>query len=272
MELVSAAKMRKAIAADLASRAYATAARKIIEDVSASSHGAEALHLLMKPHDAVKSVLMVVFTSDRGLCGSFNSQVLRIADTEMRARQAKGQKVSLITIGKRGAVVFKARGVEAAHVFTNLSNNPTSNDIRPVAKIAITGFLSGEFDEVVLAYSDFKSALVQVPKVTQLLPLVSVENVDDTRSTIHESSEFIFEPTAKELLEAVVPRLIETLVYQALLESNASEHSARMMNMKNATTNASDMIDDFTLMMNQVRQAGITREISEISAGKAALE
>jgi F-type H+-transporting ATPase subunit gamma len=268
MELVSAAKMRKAVAANLASRAYSSAARKIIEDV-AGRISAEEAHHLMIPRTDVKKVLMIVFTSDRGLCGSFNAQVVRLADTEVKARQAKGQGVQLVSVGKRGAMTFKIRGLDADHIFSNLSNNPTAQDVWPIAKIAVKGFMDGSFDEVMLAFTDFKSALVQTPRVTRLLPFIADVQAEDVGEY---QGDYAFEPSPKELLDTVVPRLVETLIYQALLESNASEHSARMMNMKNATSNASDMIDDFTLMMNQVRQAGITREISEISAGKAALE
>jgi len=266
MELVSAAKMRKAVAADLASRSYASAARLVVEEVARTLPAGVHHPLLHKNDQAKARSLFLVFSSDKGLCGGFNAQILKTTELEIRRRKDSGEEVDVIAIGKRGASYFKSRANLMA-AFSDLSNNPQSRDVLPISSLAVKEFLKGNYRQVVLCYNDFKSAMVQVPTVRVALPLVA-----EGKHEGEGGAEFLFEPEPQELLNIIVPRLVETLIFQALLESNASEHSARMMNMKTATSSATDMIDDLTFLMNQVRQAGITREISEISAGKAALE
>ncbi|MFH0928097.1 MAG: ATP synthase F1 subunit gamma, partial [bacterium] len=278
MELVSASKMRKAVLSVLASRPYCQFAREaVFASAKKLPEGLSHAYLETRPNPA--STLLIIFSSDKGLCGSFNSQLLRTAEGQYQKELAAGRRVSIVAAGKRGANYFKTKKAELLNVFTNLANNPTASDARPIAKIAVDEFLSKTYDQVKLVYTDYRSALVQKPKVVNLLPLVETADADLGRVNEEQTPEknldkveYLFEPDPKKLIDALVPRLLEVLLYQALLESNASEHSARMMNMKNASDAARDMIDDLTLTMNQARQAGITREISEISAGKAALE
>lgn len=276
MELVSAAKMRKAVSAVLASRPYATIARQAVRAMTKKLEEGVTHPLLTERRD-VRRALFIVFTSDKGLCGGFNAQLLKKTEQAMREYEAKGIEVKIVAIGKRGGNYFRNRPDKLVSVFTNLSNNPSSLEIRPIGKIAVDGFIGGTYDRVLLAYTDFKSPLVQTPRVMPLLPLgeddaLGAVGGDEKKEETAAGTGFVFEPDPKTLLDLIVPRLAETLLYQALLESSASEHSARMMNMKNATSSATDMINDLTFVMNQARQAGITREISEISAGKAALE
>jgi F-type H+-transporting ATPase subunit gamma len=278
MELVSAAKMRKAIQAVLASRPYALAARRLVKKIAAKLP-VEKTHPLLRNSGALKKILLIAVSSDKGLCGGFNAQILRTAKNFLTEKRAMGAEIDLIAVGKRGASFFKNQPVNIVGMYTNLSNNPLTKDIWPITKFATDGFLKQTYDKVFVAYTDFKSALVQKPAIVQLLPFGSETSQDlgsvgdgKVEAAPEIEAEYVFEPDLEKLLDCIVPRLVEVSMYQAILESNASEHSSRMMNMKNATSAASDMIDDLTFTMNQVRQATITREISEISAGKAALQ
>ena len=196
--------------------------------------------------------------------------------------------MDFVTIGKKGTDLARRLGWNIVATFNNLSNNPKMTDIRPVGALAINDFVSGKYDAVYLAYTDFISSLRQVPNMKQLLPLTqeAVANVTKEPKEPKETSvtsgssgssatfnyAYLFEPTPTEVLDGMLPRLVEVQVYQAILESSASEHSARMVAMKSASDAARDMIDDLTFTFNQARQSAITREIAEISAGKAALE
>jgi F-type H+-transporting ATPase subunit gamma len=219
---------------------------------------------------------VIYFSSDRGLCGGFNAQLLR-RYTEFAGK--RDDAIEIVAIGRKGQDALRRRDARIVAAFTDLANEPTAASVRPVADIAIQEFRSGAYDAVHIAYTDFRSALVQTPNVRQLLPIVRIEGlgeVGDAEAAEPRkdgtAGEFLFEPSPQAVLDAMLPRLVEAQIYQALLESSASEHSARMMAMRSATDAASEMIDDLTLTYNQARQAGITREIAEISSGKAALE
>jgi F-type H+-transporting ATPase subunit gamma len=278
MELVAAAKMRKAVQATLGTRPYAEAAWRAIRELAQVAES-DAHPLLRRP-DGAKKALVLYFSSDRGLCGGFNAQLLR-----RYAEFAKkhDEEVEIVAIGRKGQDALRRRDARIIAAFSELSNEPTIASIRPVADLAIQEFRGGAYDAVHIAYTDFRSALVQTPNIKQLLPIVRIEGlgeVDDARGLSPQGTvpatepigEFLFEPSPQAVLDAMLPRLVEAQIYQALLESSASEHSARMMAMRSATDAASEMIEDLTLTYNQARQAGITREIAEISSGKAALE
>jgi F-type H+-transporting ATPase subunit gamma len=286
MELVAAAKMRKAVAGVLASRPYSSLAWETIRALG--EIGESRLHPLLEQRETVSRILVVLITSDRGLCGGFNAQMLKkITDY---ARAEKEAPIDFITVGKRGQDALARLGLPIIASWNGLSAVPTIVDVRPVATLAMQEFLNRKYDKVVLAYTDFISSLRQAPKVRQLLPLVRIPGLGAAEEIASGSelgqseassspaaehfaagTEYIFEPSPFAVLDLMLPRLVETQVYQAVLESSASEQSARMLAMRNATDSAGDMIDDLTFTYNQARQAAITREIAEISAGKAAL-
>lgn len=281
MELVAAAKMRKAVAAVLATRPYAEAAWRAIRELAKVTD--PTLHPLLREREGTGRTLVVLYSSDRGLCGGFNAQLLRAFGKFLAGRTTP---VDLVTIGRKGQDAARRRGLSVIATFTDLSNNPVVTDIRPIADIAIGDFIKkGGYDDVFLAFTDYRSAMTQVPHVAQILPITRIEGLGDVSEAVEEgkqaakdakayggANEYVFEPSPEKVLDVMLPRLVEAQIYQALLESSASEHAARMMAMRSATDAAEDMIGDLTLTYNQARQAGITREIAEISSGKAALE
>lgn len=278
MELVSAAKMRKAIKAVQATRPYAGLAWETVLNLAAKTDRAQYPLLKQRP---VKNEAIVLISSNRGLCGGFNQQVVRLVSDYIRQRKIDQPeaKMNLVVLGKRGRdAVFKlghtiVAEFEKVDVVTDLAK------ITPLSRLLIDDFIAEKYDRVMMAYTDFVSALKQLPRMRQLLPIerqidglgeVSGDK-ENTAETATDFSEYLFEPSPKEVLQAILPRLVEVQVYQAVLESNASEHSARMMAMRNANENAEEYITDLVLSFNQARQAGITRDLSEISASRAVL-
>jgi len=285
MELVAASKMRKAISNVLASRPYAEAAWRAIREIAKVTD--PGLHPLLSTKPGAGRVLVILFTSDRGLCGGFNAQMLR-KTVDFVKGVAEGTEVDFITVGKKGQGAVRRFGLNLVASFVELEAHPTVTDIRPIADLASKDFIDGKYEAVYLAFTDYVSALVQKPNVSQLLPIARIEGlgeVEERRSGGSGESgtgegfeigkgplEYLFEPSPEAVLAQMLPRIVEAQVYQAILESSASEHSARMVAMRSATDAASEMIDSLTLTYNRVRQAGITAEIAEISSGKAALE
>ena len=285
MELVAASKMRKAVASVLSSRPYATLAWSLVDQLTAKSAGNEP-HALVSPRAEVKKTLAVLFTSDRGLCGGFNAQVLRVAADVLSKRPAGS--VEFITVGKRGEAWLRRRDITVVASFPDLLQTPTAASIRPLAKLMTEQFTKRQCDEALVLYNDYVSAILQKPRAKTLLPLrkdselgaVSPAQagaqtvVDDSGSLPSQGKqvrEYLFEPNPQSVLDALLPRILESQIYQATLESIASEHAARMLAMRNATDSAKEMLDDLNFTYNQARQAGITREIAEISAGTAAI-
>ena len=265
MELVAASKMRRAVASVLGTRPFSGLAWETVRSVAEVSDPAS--HPLLAPRGEVKKILFVLFTSDRGLCGGFNAKMLKEA---LKSISGFGQTpVEVITVGKRGADVMRRAGKNIAASFVDLTNNPKYQDVRPIARLILDDYRSGKYDKVVVGYTDYISALTQKPNLVDLLPITVPEGRAEGHST---RVAYLFEPTPAEVLDALLPKIVETMLWQALLESAASEHSARMMAMRNASEAAGEMIDSLTFTFNQARQAGITREIAEISSGKAALE
>ncbi len=276
MELVAASKMRKAVSATSASRPYSRLGREMVEALSGVLES--SAHPLMVENKEVEKDLLIIIASDRGLAGGYNAQLLKKAFGFVMEKNKNGIEFDYVTVGKKSQdAVRRLRGNIAA-TFLNMSNNPSIVLTRPISDMAIRDFMAKKYGRVYLAYTDFVSSLKQIPKVMELLPLRKEDlefATEDFASSGQKSAlakEYIFEPNPEEVLEEMLPRLVETQVYQALLESTASEHSARMLAMRNATDAARDMIDDLNFTFNQARQASITREISEIAAGKAALE
>jgi len=271
MELVAASKMRKSVQLTVASRAYAQTAKELVDNML--RHTDPEMHAFLLGHNRKPGTklrtLVLVAASDRGLCGGFNAQVLKQALTFLRERGEEDLIVA--TVGRRAQGAVRRAGHEIIASFDAISNAPSYQAAAPVGKFAVQQFTQKEVDRVFIVYTDYKSAIVQTPVVEQLLPIVATGMTVNAKPTTSYAND-VFEPSADIVLDQLLPRVIETRIYQALLESAASEHAARMMAMRSASDNASGMLDDLTFTFNQARQAGITREISEISAGKAALE
>jgi F-type H+-transporting ATPase subunit gamma len=276
MELVAASKMRKAVAAVLGTRPYSTMAWSMVSNLRRRPENGS--HPLLESRKEVRRILAILVTSDRGLCGGFNAQIIRAAAEFVLARP--DGSVDFVAVGKRGEAWVKRRKLPLVASFHGILSALTSVSIRPLARLANDGFLGGRWDEIHLVYTDFVSAIVQKPRTKTLLPLrqdadlgqASLHGVaGEQGSASHAATEFLFEPSPGAVLDGLLPRIAESQVYQALLESNASEHSARMMAMRSASDAASEMIDDLKFTFNQARQASITREIAEIAAGAAAI-
>lgn len=284
--MVAASKMRKAQLATLATRAYANRAWSLISDLSGKTDS--KLHSFLVKKDKIKKVCVVLISSDRGLCGGFNAQIIKKVAEFSKGLMEKGIEMEFITVGKKSRDFVGRHKMKIIADFTNLSSVIRLAEIRAVAKIVIDDFAVGKYDEVYLAYTDFISTISQRPRILKLLPFSRERDLDlgkvgEKKSPSPQPSprrvegdsleyEFIFEPSPDQVLEYMLPKMAEMQIFQAVLESNASEHSARMVAMKNASDSAADMIFDLTLMYNQVRQSAITKEIMEIVSGKAALE
>lgn len=273
MELVAASKMRKAVSSAESLRSYATGAWDILQEIS-EAH--PELHPFLTDQKA-KNVLVVLLTSDRGLCGSLNMNVCRTLEKYVeRAKKEIEFRTDFVAVGRKGQQFLKRIGQEVSAAFPAYSNHPTFRDILPLSKLILDGYKNGTYDHVVLVYPRFVSPLVQEAELKVLLPFsetaFDVIAHDGVRKEKTDVREFAFEPSAAEVLDAVLPQLTETQVYQAILEAAASEHSARMVAMRNASENASEILDDLTLTYNQTRQANITAELAELSGAAAALQ
>lgn len=294
MEMVSAAKMRRAVQNVLGIRPYAKSAWHVLANLAQAFESRNAGLLEVRE---VQKVLMLVVTSNRGLCGSFNAQVNKKIKEEITGKKSlcinrTGNKrieskncdevvVDYLTIGKKGDAMIKRLNGNIIASFPEIINLASIDLVRPISKIVIDEYLAKNYDKVVVVYTDFVSAIVQKTKIRQLLPISKIdiekqlEEIDNLAKAVGTSetiTEYKVEPSPEEVLDFIIPRLLEMQVYHAVLESSASEHSARMMAMRNATDAASDMSADLTLAYNQIRQGKITQEIAEISAGRAALE
>ncbi|NTU66485.1 MAG: ATP synthase F1 subunit gamma [Candidatus Moranbacteria bacterium] len=296
MEMVSAAKMRRAVASVLGIRPYAHSAWSVLTNLARAFREEYGKGLLAVRE--VKSVLVIVITSNRGLCGSFNAQIMKkVRDEINNPKRLKINRVGerkiesgisdadlnidFITIGKKGEMLIRKMSREIVATFPELTYLPKIEDVRGVSKIVIDDYLSKKYDKVVIAYTDYVSAIVQEPKIRQLLPISKIDlekQIAEMDSHAKEfglkqpKTEYKVEPDPVTVLDHIFPRLIEMQIYHAILESNASKESATMVAMRNATDAAGEMSDSLTLAYNQIRQMKITQEIAEISAGRAALE
>lgn len=280
MELVAASKMRKAMQSVLGTRPYARLAWNTV--LSISSKIDTSMHPLLRTHKKLNRVLLAVISSDRGLAGGFNTNILRKTFEQIRAYEQKDStddyvEIRAVCIGKRSADAIRRTQIPMIASFVDMANNPKFEEVLPVGRLLIDEFTKGNYDKVLVAYTDFVSALTQQPVILELLPLGSPKDITHEeggkeRMKEGEKLEYQFEPSPQIVLDRILPRLVETMIFQAILESAASEHSARMMAMRSATDAAKDMLGDLTFTYNQARQAGITQEIAEISSGAAALE
>lgn len=298
MEMVAASKMRKAVEAVLRTRTYANLSWATVLNLAESMSGNnEVPHQLLAPRKEIKNIGVILITSNRGLCGGFNASIINKIYESINKYQKTGTEAAVksefILIGKKGAVIIN-RGQKVVADFPKLDLTSEVKEIVPAASLIIDGYLKGQYDKVMVAYTDFISSSKQIPRVKQILP-IEIDLVDEHLGIVGESSligsdkkfievkeekhlhsgqfnfEYTFEPSPAEVLDQMLPRLIEIQLFQALLESNASEHSARMAAMHQATEAAGDMVSELTLSYNKARQASITSEIAEISAGANAL-
>src|SRR3989338_2465328 len=265
MELVAAAKMRRAQQQALATRTYAALAWELIQNLSKQTD--PRIHKLLRRTSEFKNTAVLLITSNRGLIGGFNNNIVNAA----RHFAKDAGSVEFITLGKKGRDAARKGGFLIAAAFEKRDALPSDADIRPTSKLLIEDFVNGKYGRVVMVYMDYISTLVQNPRVKQLLPFTGNLSPYGESSAGRQLTDYLFEPTPDQVLEVLLPRLTEMQIYQALLETNAAEHSARMVAMKNASDAASDLTSDLTLEYNQLRQEAITKEISEIVAGQLAL-
>jgi F-type H+-transporting ATPase subunit gamma len=272
MELVAAAKLRKAQTRIEAMRPYADRMLELMAGTARASTSVRGLPLLQQ-HEQEESVALVPLSGDRGLAGAFNSQILRRALALQRELEGDGKKVQWVGVGRRGVGSLRFRRIELAGEFIGFTDEPRYADAQAIAHRVAELYTENEVDRVVLVYNAFESALVQRVTVQDILPLSGelLETSDEERVEDSLRGDFIFEPEPEQILERLLPVYLETEIYRSLLESTASEHGARMTAMRNASKNASELIDSLTLAMNRARQAEITQEILEVVAGADAI-
>jgi F-type H+-transporting ATPase subunit gamma len=271
MELVAAAKLRRAEARIRALRPYAETMNELIAGVGRAS--ASVRLPLLEQREEIAAVALVPLTGDRGLAGAFNAQILRRAFALERTLRAEGKTVRWVAVGKRGRSTLTFRGRELAGTYLGFTDQPAYGDAQAIAHRVAELFTSGEVDRVVLVYNTFVSALVQRVTEQDVLPISPeiLRTEEEERRDDFLRGDFIFEPEPELILERLLPVYLETQIFRALLESTASEQGARMTAMRNASKNAGELIDALTLRMNRARQAEITQEILEVVAGAEAL-
>lgn len=264
MKMVSAAKLRRATEAATAARPYQQQLANTLRRVAAGAGDVE--NPLLSPRDEVKTIVLVLFTTDRGLAGGFNGTLNRRAQDWIETQQAQGKTVLLRTYGKKGRDFMKARRIPVAEARIEFTNARYVSESATLGAELAAGFVNGDWDEVYLGYNWFKSTLSQIPQFNRVLPL-SLERADEGAP----GPDYIYEPGGAEIIDALLPLYLRTLVLQAFLETEAGEHAARMTAMDSATRNASDLINALTLEYNRGRQAAITKELIEIISGAEAL-
>ena len=264
LEMVSASKIRKAQDLMRASRPYARAMRQVIGHIAHAT--AEYKHPFMITRETVKRVGYIVVSTDRGLCGGLNANLFRRLLGEIREWQDKGVEVDVVTIGSKASAFFKRLKVNLVGSVTHLGEKPQIAQLIGVIKVMLDAYSAGRIDRLNLAYNDFVNTMTQQATVSALLPLPPSEQIVSAHNW-----DYLYEPDPETVMEHVLTRYVESLVYQAALENLASEHAARMVAMKSASDNATKAIDSLTLVYNKARQAAITQEISEIVGGAAAV-
>lgn len=262
MEMVAASKMRKAQERALQARPYAEKLMEVMGDLAAQPTGAEATHPLLDQRE-INKIAVVLMTSDKGLCGGLNANITKLVGNYILESSTP---VTIVTVGKKGMEFMRSAGREIRAQFTEMGDRPYIDEALPVARIVIEDYMNGVFDQVFVAYPRFRSTAVQEPVMEQLLP---IQPADLPASS---NVEYIYEPDPATVLDQLLPRYVEMEIFDALLETIASEQSARMVAMRNATDAALEMIDMLTLKYNKARQEEITTELLDITAGAAAVK
>jgi len=269
MRMVAAAKLRRAQVAIESARPYADRMRETLREVAASGAGAE--QPLLQERERVRRVDFVVITSDRGLCGAFNSNVLKRAFAEVAAREPSVEQVSIIPVGRKSAEMFRRRRAgQVAKSFTGIARVDYGHAVE-IAELLTQRFLSGESDEAVLIHSEFVTTMTQRPRASRLLPMTPEPGAARSPTGEPEKLPYSIEPDADSLLRVLAPKALQVEIYRALLDNQAGEHAARMTSMESATRNTEEMISALTLQYNRARQAAITKELVEIVSGAEAL-
>ena len=267
MEMVAASKMRKAQDRMRTARPYAEKIRNVAAHISQANP--EYRHPYLVARDTVKRIGIIVITTDKGLCGGLNTNILRLAMNKMKEWEAEGEEIEVCAIGNKGLGFMQRLGANIVSNVIGLGDKPAMEKMIGAVKIMLDGYTLDRFDRVMIFNTRFINTMKQEPTMEQLLPLSS--EALGAQSAQQGNWDYIYEPDAKVVLEQVLTRYIEALIYQAVTENMASEQSARMVAMKAASDNAATVIDELTLIYNKTRQAGITKELSEIVAGAAAV-
>jgi F-type H+-transporting ATPase subunit gamma len=274
LEAVSASKVRRAQQQVLATRAYAGKAYQVLQHLGTQPGSAGSLHPLLQGREQVRQITVLLITSDRGLCGAYNTNMVR---TAMDFVRTAGTAVNFVAVGRKGRELLLRRRQHLIAEFTAIPGNPSFANVSAIGELAVQEFLSGRADEVYLGYTDYINTLRQVPRVRPLLPLrpeaeMSMESAGYTAGSTHgPAPAYIYEPSQEALLDSIIPRFTALQVYQAILEAQASEHSARMVAMRNATDSARDLLGGLQLSYNKARQLSITSDLLDIVGGVEAL-
>ena len=277
MELVAASKMKRAVSSTLASRLYASYSSQILSSVAKNLH--ESAHPFFNEQTEGKT-LVILITSNRGLCGGYNSQIIKKTLQKLKELE-EGNSIDIVTIGKKGDMAMRRINQNITEVFTEIPDvNIRLSDVVPLSKLVMDEYKMNVYKKVYIAYTHFVSALVQRPIIKQLLPISKEEIIEIAEVGLPQNgipasaskNDYLFEGDFNILIESLAEKITRMQIYQMILESNASEQSSRMVAMKNASEASSEMIDDLTLIFNKARQANITREISEISAGMVSVD
>jgi F-type H+-transporting ATPase subunit gamma len=264
MEMVAAAKMRKAQERMRAARPYAEKIRNVAAHLSRANP--EYRHSFLAKRESIKNIGLIVVTSDKGLCGGLNTNILRLTVSRMKAWEGEGKGISVCPIGNKGLGFMSRIGAKVKSNLTGIGDTPHIEKLIGAVKVMLDAYSAGEIDAIYLSYNHFINTMKQEPCVEQLLPLSG-----EQLGTSEGNWDYIYEPDAKQVIDELLVRYIESLVYQAVVENMASEQSARMVAMKAASDNAKNVIGELKLVYNKARQAAITREISEIVGGAAAI-
>lgn len=270
MKMVSAAKLRKAQDSIIQMRPYAQKLQETLSNIVSNSDGDVSV-LKLAAERKVNRVLFIVITSDRGLCGAYNANIVKLAKATIQEQYAEqGQKgnVEVWGLGKKGYEAFVRAGVKASDTFKDIFHHLSFENVQEAAAAAMDAFVKGEFDVVELVYSEFKNAATQRFKVERFLPIPKVEV---KAGASKKKSDFIFEPGKEELITVLMPKILNTQLFKAILDANASEHGARMTAMDKASDNANELLRSLRITYNRARQAAITTELTEIVSGAAAL-
>ena len=264
MEMVAASKMRRAQERMHKARPYAARIRDVV--AHAASANTEYHHPYLEARDEVRHAGYIVVSSDRGLCGGLNSNLFRKVVADMGEKSGEGVEISVCVIGKKASAFFKRHGANVVSEVTDLGDSPHVEKLIGALKVMMDGYIGGDIDRLFVVYNDFVNTMIQRPTIEQLIPIVPSRDEE----TQHHW-DYIYEPEAKPVVDTLMDRYIESLVYQAVADNNACEQAARMVAMKAATDNAGKLIDELRLVYNKARQAAITQELSEIVGGAAAV-
>jgi F-type H+-transporting ATPase subunit gamma len=269
MEMVAASRLRRAQMRVTAARPYADAMRTLMAELGGvAPGGGEALHPLLVQRE-VRNVGVLIVTPDRGLAGALNTNIIRRGtEVILENERTDGQTVQVVTVGRKGQDFLARRGRTLLGTFVGIIDRVRYDDVIPIARVIMDSFVNGQIDRALLVYPRFISTLAQRPEVVQLLP---IERPQTDERAAQQRLDYIFEPDPQTILEQLLPRYIEVQVYQAILETAASFFSAQMVAMRNATDNANDLVSSLSLTYNKVRQANITREVTEIASAAEAM-